>query len=116
MHTIRYRRDIDLLDITWSGLFTTAEMERYAEDCCACLKQETFRDGYKLRIDLSDIQALPQETLSTLANAFVDFPRPSKTAMVTRSAIARLQIKRAMTNSNRIFETPEAALAWLTSS
>ena len=114
MHTIRYVRELDLLDITWSGLFTPEGMATYAEDCRICWKREQFQPGYRLRIVLKDGQPLPQDTLKVLASAFKDFPRSGRTAMVTKEAIARLQIGRAMMEPHmQIFETPEAALEWL---
>lgn len=117
MYTIRYLPELNLLDITWSGLFTADGMAEYAKDCRACWKREGFKDGYRLRVVLSDGQPLPQDTLTVLAGAFTDFPKSGRTAMVTESAIARLQIRRAMMEPHmQIFETPEAALDWLMAS
>ena len=114
MYTLHYDRPRDLLDISWSGLFTPEDMAHYAADCRACWKRERFAEGYRLRIVLSDDQPLPQETLAVLADAFADFPASSRTAMVTGSAIARLQIRRTMMVPHmRIFDTADAALAWL---
>lgn len=114
MYTIRYVREFDLLDISWSGLFTPASMAAYVEDCWACWKREQFRPGYLLRIVLEDGQPLPQDMLKVLAEAFVDFPQSSRTAMVTKGAIARLQISRAMMVPHmRIFDTSDGALKWL---
>jgi len=114
MYAIRYERDLDLLDISWSGLFTPKQMASYADDCWACWRREQFRPGYRLRICLEDGQPLPQATLKVLAGAFGDFPRSGRTAMVAGGAVARLQIGRAMMEPHmRIFETPEGALEWL---
>jgi len=116
MYTIRYRPDLNLLDIEWAGLFTPDDMVRYADDCRACWKEAQFQPGYLLRIILSDNQALPQETLTILSDAFTDFPSAGRIAMVTQSAIARMQINRVMLVPHmRIFPTPEAALEWLLS-
>jgi hypothetical protein len=114
VYTIQYRRDVDLLDITWAGLFTPEDMNRYAEECRACWRREGSREGYRLRIVLSDDQPLPQGTLAVLADAFTDFPASCRTAMVTASAIAKMQIWRTMMVPHmEIFDTPEAALKWL---
>lgn len=114
MYTIHYRPEINLLDITWSALFTPEGMSEYAKDCRACWRREGFQSGYLLRIVLRDDLPLPQGTLAVLAGAFIDFPEAGRIAMVTRSAISRLQIKRAMMVPHmRIFDTPEAALDWL---
>lgn len=77
MYTIDYRRDLNLLDISWTGLFTPQEMTDYAEECRGCWRREGFKEGYRLRIMLSDDQPLPQGTLVVLADAFTDFPASS---------------------------------------
>jgi hypothetical protein len=114
MYSIKYHRQLNLLDITWSGLFTPDEMVQYAEDCRACWRRESLQDGYRLRIVLADGNPLPQDTLAVLAGAFTDYPVSCRTAMVTTSAVARMQIRRTMMVPRmQIFETPEAALEWL---
>lgn len=114
MYAIRYQANVNLLDVTWTGLFRASDMTDYARDCRACRTSAGFTDGFRLRIVLSDDQPLPQEALAVLASAFDDFPKPSRLAWVTASSIARLQIKRAMMwPYTRIFETPEAAMEWL---
>ena len=116
MYSIRYVRELDLLDISWSGLFTPEGMTSYVEDCWACWKREQFRAGYRLRITLEDGQPLPQDTLRVLAGAFADFPKSRRAAMVVNGAVAGMQIRRAMMEPHmRIFETSEAALEWLLS-
>lgn len=115
MYTIQYRYSLNLLDITWVGLFTPEDMIRYIADCRLCWCREGIRDGYRERIVLSDDQPLPQGTLAVHAGAFGDFSVPYRTAMVTKSTIAQMQIRRTMRRANlEIFDTPEAALAWLT--
>jgi hypothetical protein len=113
VYTIQYRRDVDLLDITWAGLFTPEDMNRYAEEP-RMLAARGIREGYRLRIVLSDDQPLPQGTLAVLADAFTDFPASCRTAMVTASAIAKMQIPANHDGAApEIFDTPEAALKWL---
>jgi hypothetical protein len=105
---------MNLLDITWTGLFTPDDMIRYIDDCRLCWRREGIRDGYRERIVFSDNQPLSQGTLAVHSGAFTDFPVPSRTAMVTKSAIARMQIRRTMPMRQlEIFDTPEAALDWL---
>ena len=116
MYTINYRRELNLLDITWSGLFTPEDMAQYADDCRECLRLERFQEGYRLRVVLTDGKPLPQHTLAVLADAFVGFPQSSRTAVVTTGAVARMQIMRAMlVPGMRLFDTPDAALEWLMS-
>lgn len=115
LYAIEYRRDLNLLDISWSGLLAPQDMVRYVGDCRAVLRREGFSDGYRLRVEVKDNQPLPQETLATLASAFDGFPKPSRTALVTRSAIVRMQTKRGMAidPNMQIFDTPGLALAWI---
>lgn len=113
-YSVRFQPGLNLLDITWAGLFTAEEMNRYVEDCRDCWRRERFSAGYRLRIVLSDDKPLPQDALTVLSNAFADYPAAGKIAMVTRSAIARIQINRTMMVSHmKIFDTPEQALEWL---
>lgn len=76
------------------------------------LASRAVPQGHRLRIVLSDDQPLPQGTLAVLANALTDFRASCRTAMITKSAIVRIQIKRAMMVSHmEIFDTPGQALA-----
>lgn len=115
MYTVRYRYSLNLLDITWSGLFAPENMLRYIADCRLCCRREGVRDSYRERIVFDDDQPFPLGTLAVHAGALTDFPVPCRTAMVTKSAIARKQIRRTMRRANlEIFDTPDAALVWLT--
>lgn len=108
------QKELGLFDITWSGLMTIEDANRHADDRAACLNAEMIANGYLLRITLLDEQVLTRDTLALLSNVFADFPRPKRTAMVTRGAIARLQIKRALMRPVlEIFDTPQRALDWL---
>lgn len=114
MYTIEYSHSRDLLDIIWSGVFTPTEIVAYANDCRTCWHRSRFQEGYRLRIILQDDQTLPQNSLAELGRVFTEFPEAGRTAMVTRSAISRMQIKRAMMGPQmRIFDNPDFALEWL---
>lgn len=114
MYTVRYRRELDLLDITWAGYFGTDEFQRYAEACYDEWRRERFLPGYRLRIHLQDDTPLPQDSLRFLEHVFDDFPAAGRTAMVTGSALCSLQIKRTMmVPTMQIFEDPDVALDWL---
>ena len=65
-YAIEYKRDLDLLDISWSGLFSPDGVAQYAADCRACLQRERFQDGFLLRILMSDSQPLTQEALQMI--------------------------------------------------
>lgn len=116
MYEIRFRHDINLLDIAWHGLFNSEEVAAYARDVKARFVAEGFSPGYLLRMDMSQSAVQPQEAVAAFREHLGEgnFPRASRIAIVTSSAIARLQVKREMTQSYlRIFETAPAALDWL---
>jgi hypothetical protein len=116
MYDILFRHDINLLDIAWHGLFTGEEVAAYAREVKARFVAEGFSPGYLLRMDMSRSAVQPQEALAAFREYLGEgnFPRASRIAIVTPSAIARLQVKREMTQSYlRIFETAAPALTWL---
>jgi hypothetical protein len=116
MYDIRFRHDLNLLDIAWHGLFDGASVAAYARECRSRFAAEGFRPGYLLRMDMSGSAVQPQEALAAFREHLGDgmFPRASKIAIVTPSAIAKMQVRREMTQSYlRIFETARPALDWL---
>jgi hypothetical protein len=116
MYEIRFRHDINLLDIAWHGLFDGATVAAYARECKARFAAEGFRPGYLLRMDMSGSAVQPQAALAAFREHLGEgrFPRASRIAIVTPSAIAKLQVRREMTQSYlRIFDMPEPALDWL---
>ena len=55
-----------------------------------------------------------QEAVRAFRRHFAGFPQASRIAVVTESAIARMQVRREMTQPYlRIFARAESALAWL---
>ncbi|WP_322963011.1 STAS/SEC14 domain-containing protein [Sphingomonas fuzhouensis] len=116
MYSFEFRRDINLLDICWSGLFTPDIAMRYARELVDAFRRSGFRPGYRLRIDMSAITVQPKDAIMTVHEALSDFPRASRIAMVTSSAIGRQQIRRLMTQPYmRVFDNADDSLAWLTS-
>jgi hypothetical protein len=97
-------------------LFTPDIAMRYARELVDAFRRSGFRPGYRLRIDMSAITVQPQDAVMTVHEALRDFPRASRIAMVTSSAIGRQQIRRLMTQPYlRVFDTAEDSLEWLTS-
>lgn len=116
MYDIQFRHDINLLDIAWRGLFDGKSVSAYAHEVKARFAAEGFRSGYLLRMDMSGSAVQPQDALAAFREHLGQgkFPRASRIAIVTASAIARLQVKREMTQPYlRIFEQAEPALQWL---
>lgn len=116
MYDILFRHDINLLDIAWHGLFDPATVASYAREVKARFAQERFAPGYLLRMDMSGSAVQPQHAVAAFREHLGDgkFPRASRIAIVTPSAIATLQVRREMTQSYmRIFAKAPEALAWL---
>ena len=114
LYAIEYKRDLDLLDISWSGLFSPDGVAQYAADCRLCLQRERFQEGFLLRILMRDGQPLTQDALQMMKTVFSDYPKPRRIAMITRGAISRLQLKRALMVPNmQVFDNPDLALVWL---
>lgn len=116
MYAFAFRHDLNLLDIQWTGLFTPDIAQRYAREVIDGFRRSGFVPGYRLRIDMSAIRVQPAESIMVVHQSMRDFPRASRIAMVTGSAIARHQIRRLMTQPYlRMFDEADEALAWLTS-
>lgn len=116
MYEINFRTDINLLDIAWHGLFDGETVAAYARDVKSRFVREGFSPGYRLRMDMSGSAVQPQEAVAAFRDHLGEgqFPRASRIAIVTPSAIARLQVRREMTQSYmRIFPDAGPALAWL---
>ncbi|WHO37825.1 STAS/SEC14 domain-containing protein [Sphingobium sp. AP49] len=114
MYRIDFRHDLNLLDISWSQLFTAEAVARYGEECKARFRAEGFAPGYLLRMDMRASAVQPQEAVQAFRTHLGDFPKARRIAIVTASAIARLQVKREMRQPYlQIFDDADAALAWL---
>lgn len=116
MYEIRFRYDLNLLDIAWHGQFTGEEVAAYAREVKTQFAVQGFKPGYLLRMDMTKSAVQPQEAVGAFREHLGDgkFPRASRIAIITPSHIARLQVRREMTQSYmRIFETAEEGLDWL---
>ncbi|MCE7795345.1 STAS/SEC14 domain-containing protein [Sphingobium sufflavum] len=114
MYNIIFRPDLNLLDIRWAGPFTPDAVGAYARDVARQFGQSGFRPGYRLRMDMTHSGTQPQEALPRFATSFAAFPKASRIAIITPSAVTRMQVRREMQQSyRRIFATADEGLAWL---
>ncbi|HEX7873939.1 MAG TPA: STAS/SEC14 domain-containing protein [Sphingobium sp.] len=114
MYDYSFHHDLNLLDIAWKGPFTPELVQSYARGLLVRFAQEGFAPGYRLRMDMSGSATQPQDALPIFAAEFRDFPKAERIAVITASAIARLQVKRVMTQPYlRIFGNADEGLAWL---
>lgn len=115
MYAIDFRHDHNLVDIRWHGLFDLAGVERYASELTRRFREEGFVPGYRLRMDMSACSVQPVEAAAAINRRLADFPLASRIAIVTGSAVTRLQVRRLMTQPYlRIFDCADAAFDWLT--
>lgn len=114
MYTITFRRDCNLIDIRWRQLFDAAGVEAYATELERRFREERFAAGYRLRMDMSGCSVQPVEAAAAINRRLAGFPLASRIAIVTASAVTRLQVRRLMTQSYlRIFDSADAAFDWL---
>lgn len=114
MYAIRFQTELDLLDIRWTGIFAPGDVAAYAAECLERFVERGLKPGYRLRIDMRSSAVQPRETLISFERNFRHFPKASRIAVVTPSALFRLQVLRVMTQPYlRVFDTPRDALDWL---
>ncbi|NML09956.1 STAS/SEC14 domain-containing protein [Sphingobium sp. AR-3-1] len=116
MYEINFRKDVNLLDISWHGLFDADDVAAYARDVKARFVAEGFSPGYRLRMDMRRSAVQPQEAVAAFRTHLGEglFPRASRIAIVTASVIAKLQVRREMTQPYmRIFTQADEAFVWL---
>ena len=114
MYAIDFSSDLNLIDIRWTGLFDQPTVDAYARELIRRFREEGFRPGYRLRMDMSGTSVQPVDAAQAINRRLGTFPRASRIAIVASSAITRMQVRRFMTQPYlRIFNSADDALAWL---
>ncbi|MEZ0496972.1 STAS/SEC14 domain-containing protein [Sphingomonas sp. IW22] len=114
MYRYHFDKARNLLDISWSGLFAQGTVVEYGKAIWADFHRHGFRQGYRLLIDMSGSNIQPQHNLAHFRAQFADFPKASRIAVVTQSALHRLQILREMPQPYlRVLPSRGAALNWV---
>ncbi len=114
MYTIRFLPERSLLDIAWHSIFLADQVPEYAQQCLREFLAQGLTPGYLLRMDMRESAVQPRDTLASFAHSFPDFPKASRIAVVTASALQRMQVLRVMTQPYlRVFDDADVALAWL---
>lgn len=114
MYSIAFRPDLNLVDIRWNGLFDQPSIDAYADELIRRFRAEGFAPGYRLRMDMIGTSVQPVDAAQAINRRLGSFHRASRIAIVTASAITRLQVRRFMAQPHlRIFDTADAALDWL---
>ncbi|MET0138132.1 MAG: STAS/SEC14 domain-containing protein [Sphingobium sp.] len=117
MYIIEFRHESNLLDIAWTGLFAADLVGAYARDVAMQFGRSGFRPGYRLRMDMTRSGLQPQAALARFADSFAAFPKASRIAVITPSALMGMQVRRMMTQPYlRIFAGAKEGLDWLLTS
>ncbi|MET3710334.1 hypothetical protein ABIC65_001014 [Sphingomonas trueperi] len=114
MYTIRFQPEHSLLDIAWHRILLADQVPDYARQCLQQFLAQGLKPGYLLRMDMRKSAVQPRDTLDSFARSFRDFPKASRIAVVTASALQRMQVLRVMTQPYlRVFDDPDQAMAGL---
>lgn len=114
MYRVTFRKELNLLDIEWLAMFEPDRVGDYARKLRDQFDAEGFVPGYLLRMDMRRSGVQAQEAVRAFRRHFAGFPQASRIAVVTESAITRMQVRREMTQPYlRIFARAESALTWL---
>jgi len=116
MYRITARPESNLIEIELGGLMTTDEVAAYIAELRRAFAAGRFRAGYLILIDVDACTIQSQEMIAAMREHMGTMPKARRIAMVTGSSLARMQVRRLMTQSYaRIFENGEAAREWLLS-
>jgi hypothetical protein len=104
----------NLILVRLGGMMSVDEVAEYMHQLRRRFVEDSFRAGYRILVDVSECLIQSQDMIIAMGKHMATFPKASRIAMVSRSSLARMQIRRLMTQSYAsVFETPDEALAWL---
>lgn len=116
-YTVEVQNDLPLLRIALRGFWTIETFNAYARDCGIAIQTLVARHG---RFDtLGDCNDFPIQGPDVSAafeklKALSDKTPQNRIAIVTASALSRMQAERLVGNAHsRIFASEAAALEWL---
>lgn len=115
-YTVRFRPELHLLDTVLHNVLTLPQAEAYMDERARGYAEHGFRAGHLMRMNMGEHPAQASDVVAYMLDRVRDFPIPGKIAVVTSSAIAALQVRRAVypiDGNRRTFADPAAALAWL---
>lgn len=103
-----------LLDIIWYDRFSDEEVADYALAVKREFLRHNIRTGYLLRMDMLASGAQSDEALPVFRENFQWFPKARRIAIIAADGATRQQVQGEMRQSYlRIFDSPDAGLAWL---
>ena len=114
-----YRIEMDkaggVVEVTLGGLMPVEEVTAYILDLKRALIINAL-DSYAMVIDVSDCPIQSQDMIKAMGEAMASMPKARALAIVTGSALARMQIRRLFTQPYaRIAATVPDGRAWVLS-
>lgn len=117
MYNINIDQSAKLVSVKLGGMMTVDEVHRYIADLAHEFLRARLRAGYLMMIDTTEATLQRQEVVDALKRQIIQFPKARRIAMVNGSSLARMQIKRVMTQPYAlVFDTEAEGMAWLMSS
>ena len=114
MYAIAINEDRNLVDVKLSGMLTLAEVKTYIADLGAAFIRHRLRGGYLMMIDTTEATLQRQEVVAALRDQIAHFPKARRIAMINGSSLARMQVRRVMTQPyTRICASVAEGRAWL---
>ena len=116
MYRITPHRNANLIEVELGGMMSVDEVADYMAALRQAFVANHFRAGYRILIDVTACPIQSQEMVEGMRTHMAGMPKASRIAMVTGSSLARMQVRRLMTQDYaRVFATPEEARVWLAS-
>jgi hypothetical protein len=115
----QYRLDVrspgDLIISTLEGFFSLPQVAAYTREVEALIGRCSLsHGGYRIVIDISTCAIQSQEVTAAFARHVSSVPRSRRVAVVTRSSIIRMQIRRVIGRPElAVFEHLPEALLWI---
>lgn len=114
MYTIDMDPAKALIRVRLGGMMTVEEVGLYVADLSRAFLLHRMRAGYIMLIDVSTSVIQSQEVIAALIGHIAAFPKARRIAMVVGDSLARMQVRRVMTQDyTRAFADAGEAEAWL---
>lgn len=113
-----YRIAIDaprrFVEVTLSGMLSVEEVGRYMGELRGEIEAAGISDRYVITIDVSGCTIQTQDVIQAMGMHMVSMPKARSIAVISASALARMQIRRLFQQSYaRVIATNDEALAWV---
>lgn len=115
MHHIVASPAINMIDVKLSGFLTTQDVQAISEDFRGLFAAGKAKPGYRLLVDIGACTIQSQDVMGAFVTLVVGMPKAQRIAVVCKSSMVELQLKRVMNQPYmRCVPDRQAALAWLT--